>query len=90
MTLDIAGGERGGDATPLAIAMGPMSIFGNTNTNPWSSVVAVAPTTVAIKPSFNLTSPGNYTIFVEYISRNTAGELTSLTVGTGTPIEFGY
>jgi len=90
MTLDIAGGERGGDATPLAIAMGPMSIFGNTNTNPWSSTVDVAPTTVAIKPSFNLTSPGNYNIFVEYISRNTAGELTSLTVGTGTPIEFGY
>lgn len=90
MTLDIAGGERGGDATPLAIAMGPMSIFGNTNTNPWSSVVTVAPTTVAIKPSFNLSSPGNYTIFVEYISRNTSGELTSLTVGTGTPIDFGY
>jgi hypothetical protein len=60
-------------------------------TNPWSSAVTVAPTTVAIKPSFShLTSPGNYTIFVEYISRNTAGELTSLTVGTGTPIEFGY
>ena len=89
MTLDIAGGERGGDATPLAIAMGPMSIFGNTNTNPWSSTVDVAPTTVAIKPSFNLTS-GNYNIFVEYISRNTAGELTSLTVGTGSAISFGY
>lgn len=89
MTLDIAGGERGGDATPLAIAMGPMSIFGNTNTNPWSSTVDVAPTTVEIKPSFNLTS-GNYNIFVEYISRNTAGELTSLTVGAGTPIDFGY
>lgn len=90
MTLDIAGGERGGDATPLAIAMGPMSIFGNTNTNPWSSAVTVAPTTVAIKPSLAMSSPGNYTIFVEYISRNTSGELTSLTVGTGTPIEFGY
>ena len=90
MTLDIAGGERGGDAAPLDIAMGPMSIFGNTNTNPWSSAVTVAPTTVAIKPSFNLTSPGNYTIFVEYISRNTDGELTSLTVGTGSAIPFGY
>ena len=89
MTLDIAGGERGGDATPLAIAMGPMSIFGNTNTNPWSSAVTVAPTTVAIKPSFGLTSSGNYTIFVEYISRNTSGELTSLTVGTAA-IPFGY
>ena len=90
MTLDIAGGERGGDATPLSIAMGPMSIFGSTNTNPWSSTVDVAPTTVTIKPSFNLSSPGNYNIFVEYISRNTAGELTSLTVGTGSAIPFGY
>ena len=87
---DIAGGERGGDATPLSIAMGPMSIFGSTNTNPWSSTVDVAPTTVTIKPSFNLSSPGNYNIFVEYISRNTAGELTSLTVGTGSAIPFGY
>lgn len=91
MTLDIAGGERGGDATPLAIAMGPMSIFGNTNDNPWSSAVTVTPTTVAIEPSIAMSAPkGNYNIFVEYISRNTAGELTSLTVGTGTPIEFGY
>jgi hypothetical protein len=90
MTLDIAGGERGGDATPLAIAMGPMSIFGNTNDNPWSSAVTVTPTTVAIEPSIAMSSPGNYTIFVEYISRNTAGELTSLTVGTGSAIPFGY
>ena len=90
MTLDIAGGERGGDATPLDIAMGPMSIFGNTNTNPWSSAVTVAPTTVAIKPSLAMSSPGNYTIFVEYISRNTSGELASLTVGTGSAIPFGY
>ena len=50
MTLDIAGGERGGDATPLAIAMGPMSIFGNTNTNPWSSGVTVTSTTTVIQP----------------------------------------
>jgi hypothetical protein len=90
MTLDIAGGERGGDTAPLDIAMGPMSIFGNTNDNPWSSAVTVTPTTVAIEPSIAMSSPGNYTIFVEYISRNTAGELTSLTVGTGSAIPFGY
>ena len=90
MTLDIAGGERGGDATPLAIAMGPMSIFGNTNDNPWSSTVDVTPTTVTIKPSITMAGTGNYNIFVEYISRNTAGELTSLTVGTGSAIPFGY
>ncbi len=91
MTLDIAGGERGGNATPLAIAMGPMSIFGNTSTNPWSSAVTVDPTTIAIKPSVDMSTPGgNYNIFVEYISRNTAGELTSLTVGTGSAIPFGY
>ena len=91
MTLDIAGGERGGEvASTLDIAMGPMSIFGNTNDNPWSSAVTVTPTTVAIEPSIAMAGTGNYNIFVEYISRNTAGELTSLTVGTGTPIEFGY
>jgi hypothetical protein len=90
MTLDIAGGERGGDATPLAIAMGPMSIFGSTNTNPWSSGVTVTSTTTVIQPSFDITSTGNYNIFVEYISRSTAGELTSLTVGTGSAIPFGY
>ena len=91
MTLDIAGGERGGDAPPLDIAMGPMSIFGNTNTNPWSSSVDVGLTTIAIQPSIDMTTPGgNYNIFVEYISRSTAGELTSLTVGTGSAIPFGY
>ena len=91
MTLDIAGGERGGDAPPLDIAMGPMSIFGNTNTNPWSSGVTVTSTTTAIQPSIDMTTPGgNYNIFVEYISRSTAGELTSLTVGTGSAIPFGY
>jgi hypothetical protein len=90
MTLDIAGGERGGDTAPLDIAMGPMSIFGKANDNPWSSAVTVTPTTVAIEPSIAMSSPGNYTVFVEYISRNTAGELTSLTVGTGSAIPFGY
>lgn len=91
MTLDIAGGERGGEvASTLDIAMGPMSIFGNTNNNPWSSSVAVDKTTVAIQPSITMAGTGNYNIFVEYISRNTAGELTSLTVGTGSAIPFGY
>ena len=38
MILDIAGGERGGGASSgTHIAMGPMSIFGNASTNPWSS-----------------------------------------------------
>jgi hypothetical protein len=48
-------------------------------------------TTIAIQPSIDMTTPGgNYNIFVEYISRSTAGELTSLTVGTGSAIPFGY
>ncbi len=90
MTLDVAGGERGGNATPLDIAMGPMSIFGNTNTNPWSSTVTIAPTTVSIKPSAAIGANGNYNIFVEYISRKVSGALTSLTIGSGSPITFGY
>lgn len=86
MTIDVAGGERGGDATPLDLALGPISIFGNTSTNPWSSTVAVTQTTMVLTPSANFSSgPGSYSIFVEYISPNSAGALTSIN-----SVNFGY
>lgn len=86
MTIDVAGGERGGDATPLDLALGPISIFGNTSTNPWSSTVSVTQTTMILTPSadFN-TGAGSYSIFVEYISPNSAGALTSIN-----SVNFGY
>ncbi len=86
MTIDVAGGERGGDATPLDLALGPISIFGNTSTNPWSSTVSVTQTTMVLTPSAGFSSgPGSYSIFVEYISPNSAGALTSIN-----SVNFGY
>jgi hypothetical protein len=85
MTIDLAGGERGGDGTPHNIALGPISIFGNASTNPWSSTVAVTQTTVVLTPSTNFTGVGNYSIFIEYISPDTAGAITSIN-----STNFGY
>ena len=89
MLIDVAGGERGGNDPPHDIAPGPISIFGNASTNPWSSTVAVTQTTVVLTPSTGFTGEGSYSIFIEYISPETAGALTSITRdGTTTP--FGY
>lgn len=89
MTIDVAGGERGGNDPPHDIAPGPISIFGNASTNPWSSTVAVTQNNVVLTPSTVFTGEGNYSIFVEYISPETAGALASITRdGTITP--FGY
>jgi len=79
MIIDLAGGERGGDAAPLDLALGPISIFGNASSNPWSSTVAVTQTTMVLTPSADFSNgPGSYSIFVEYISPNSAGALTSI------------
>ena len=90
MLIDLAGGERGGDGTPHNIALGPISIFGNASTNPWSSTVTVTQTTVVITPSTNFTvaansGEGSYSIFIEYISPETAGAITSIN-----STNFGY
>ena len=96
MILDIAGGERGGSASSSTpIAMGPMSIFGNASTNPWSSTVATTGNEITIKPSTDIPSTGvdgKYSIFVEYISHESAGKLTSIErpLGTGDTVNFGY
>ena len=90
MLIDLAGGERGGAGTPHNIALGPISIFGNASTNPWSSTVAVTQTTVVLTPSTDFTAAansgaGSYSIFIEYISPETAGAITSIN-----STNFGY
>jgi hypothetical protein len=90
MTIDVAGGERDGDGTPHNIALGPISIFGNASTNPWRSTVAVTQTTVVLTPSTDFTvaansGEGSYSIFIEYISPETAGAITSIN-----STNFGY
>ena len=91
MIIDLAGGERGGDGTPLDIALGPISIFGNTSTNPWSSTIVKNTTEVSIAPTSNFnTGQGNYSVFIEYISPNTSGAVTSIERGSTGAIAFGY
>jgi len=86
MLIDVAGGERGGDGAPQNIALGPISIFGNTSTNPWSSTVAVTQNTVVLTPSTGFSAgEGSYSIFIEYISPETAGALASIN-----GVNFGY
>ena len=90
MLIDVAGGERGGNDPPHNIALGPISIFGNASTNPWSSTVAATQTTVVLTPSTDFTAAansgaGSYSIFIEYISPETAGALTSIN-----SVNFGY
>ena len=86
MLIDVAGGERGGNDPPHDIALGPISIFGNTSTNPWSSTVAVTQNTVVLTPSTDFSAgTGSYSIFIEYISPETAGALTSIN-----SVNFGY
>ena len=86
MLIDVAGGERGGEVAPLPIAPGPISIFGNNSTNPWSSTVAVTQNDVVLTPSTGFSAgAGSYSIFIEYISPETAGALTSIN-----SFNFGY
>jgi len=79
LTLDVSGGRLGG-ATPsnLNIAKGALSVFGDTTSNPWSSGVTTTATTVTLTPTANLTGTGQYRIFVEYVSGDTGGALSSI------------
>jgi len=79
LTLDVSGGRLGG-ATPsnLNIAKGALSVFGDTTSNPWSSGVTTTATTVTLTPTSNLNGTGEYRIFVEYVSGDTGGALSSI------------
>lgn len=90
MLLDVAGGERGGDETPQSIAQGPLSVFGNSSTNPWSTEVFTSMTDVIIKPSENIGVNGKYSIFIEYISHEIGGKLESIRQNISDAILFNY
>jgi len=80
-TLDIkvTGGRRGGASTStLNIAKGPLSIFGDAISNPWSTTVGATTTTVTLTPSTNLNGEGHYNIFVEYVSADTGGSVSTI------------
>jgi hypothetical protein len=89
LSLEVGGGHRTG-GTPLAIAKGPQAIFGSASTNPWDSAVTTTTTTVVLKPTTNLSGPGNYNIFIEYISAHPDGRVVSINEGVGTEVTFAY
>jgi predicted acyltransferase (DUF342 family) len=89
LSLEVGGGHRTG-GTPLAIAKGPQAIFGSASTNPWDSTVTTTTTTVVLKPTTNLSGPGNYNIFIEYISAHPSGRVVSINEGAGTEVTFAY
>ncbi len=91
LSMECGGGHRSG-GTPLVIAKGPTSVFGNTSTNPWNIAVAATTTTVAFAPTTNMTnsSGGNYNVFIEYISAHEDGAVTNIIEGSTTKITFGY
>jgi hypothetical protein len=89
LSMECGGGHRSG-GTPLVIAKGPTSVFGNTSSNPWNIAVAATTTTVAFAPTTNMAAAGNYNVFIEYISQHSSGAVTNIIEGSTTKITFGY
>jgi hypothetical protein len=90
LSFECCGGHWTGGA-PQTIALGPVTVFGPTSTNPWDSTVTTTTTTVSFKPTTNMAEAGHYNVFVEYFSQNSAGELTSLHEGATAEVsDFGY
>jgi hypothetical protein len=96
MIFDVIGGKIGGSGNSAYVpALGQVSVI-NTSTmsTQWDHaiVTALAGTTVTIKPATTCAGTVRFNIFVEYLSHETAGQLTSVTnsgtsAGSGT---FGY
>jgi hypothetical protein len=96
MIFDVIGGKLGGGSNSAYVpALGQVSVI-NTSTmsTRWDHAVAtaLAGTTVTIKPADACSGVVRFNIFVEYLSHETAGRLTSVTnsgssAGTG---DFGY
>jgi hypothetical protein len=91
ISFECCGGHWTGGAPPT-IALGPVTVFGPTSTNPWNTDVTTTTTTVSFKPKTNMAAVGgHYNVFVEYFSQHSAGKLTSLHEGATAQVSnFGY
>jgi hypothetical protein len=96
MIFDVIGGKLGGGSNSAYVpALGMTSIISTSTMNtPWSSTIAtaLAGTTVTIKPANACSGVVRFNIFVEYLSHETAGQLSTITnsgtsAGSGA---FGY
>ena len=90
LRADVQGGTRNGTESSLDIATGTVSLFGNTNTNPWSSAITTTPTMVIIEPSAIGGTTYGCDIFVEYMSSAPDGKLESISVDGNSVKSFIY
>jgi len=91
LSFECCGGNWAGNAPIYNIALGPVTVFGPTSTNPWNSTVTTTTTTVSFKPTTNMADAGHYNVFVEYFCQDSAGKLTSLHEGATAEVSnFGY
>ena len=90
LSFECGGGKWDGTAPSNNIAIGPLSIFGVSATNPWDPVLTKTSTTVAFKPTNNMAAAGHYNVFIEYISQSSSGVVSKITEGTNDEITFDY
>jgi hypothetical protein len=96
MIFDVIGGKLGGSGNSAYVpALGQVSVI-NTSTmsTRWDHAVvtALAGTTVTIKPANAGAGTVRFNIFVDYLSHETAGRLTSVNCSGNSPDsgDFGY
>jgi hypothetical protein len=96
MIFDVIGGKLGGGSNSAYVpALGQVSVISTSTMNtPWDSTIATSltGTTVTIKPANACSGVVRFNIFVEYLSHETAGQLSTITnsgtsAGSGA---FGY
>ena len=91
ISFECCGGHWSGSTPSTNIATSPVTVFGPASTNPWNVDLTLTSNTVSLKPTTNMAAAGAYNVFVEYISQNSAGELSSLHEGSTAEVsDFGY
>jgi len=90
LVFDAQGGTRDGTTSSLNIATGSGSLFGNTNTKPWSATIQKTPTKLILEPSAVGATNYGCDLFVEYMSSAPDGQLESISIGTDIVKTFIY
>jgi hypothetical protein len=89
LIFDVIGGKLGGGSNSAYVpALGMTSIISTSTMNtPWDSTIATSltGTTVTIKPANACSGVVRFNIFVEYLSHETAGRLTSINCSGNSP-----
>lgn len=96
LTFDVIGGKLGGvDASAYDPKLGQVSVVSTSTMNtPWDPAVTTAKAgpTVTIKPANACTGVVRFNIFIEYLSHESGGQVTSVNCSGTSPSSgtFGY